>query len=57
MSENGEKVVEPPHEKFILVDLAEKHLGIAKLSLLNSLVNGLVLYLQSFFFNLSAPFL
>lgn len=48
MSENGAGVVESLHEKFIFADLAEKQLGTAKLSVLNSLVNGLALYLQSF---------
>lgn len=38
------------HKKFIFADLAEKQLGTAKLSVLNSLVNGLALYLQLFFF-------
>lgn len=49
MSENGGGVVEPLHKKFIFADLAEKQPGTAKLSVLNSLVNGLALYLQSFF--------
>lgn len=57
MCENGGGVVEPLHKKFIFADLAEKQPGTAKLSVLNSLVNGLALYLQSFFFNPSAPFL
>lgn len=41
------------HKKFIFADLAEKQLGTAKLSVLNSLVNGLALYLQLFFFFLT----
>lgn len=53
MSENSGGVVEPLHKKFIFADLAEKQPGTAKFSVLNSLVNGLALYLQScfFFFN------
>lgn len=58
LSENDGGVAEPLHKKFIFADLAEKQLGPVKLSVFNSLVNGLALYLQSFFFfNLSAPFL
>ena len=50
MSENDEGVLESLHKKFIFADLAEKQLGTAELSVLNSSVNGLALYLQSFFF-------
>lgn len=49
MSENGGGVVESLHKKFIFADLAEKQLGTAELSVLNSSVNGLALYLQSSF--------
>lgn len=50
LSENDGGVAEPLHKKFIFADLAEKQLGPVKLSVFNSLVNGLALYLQSFFF-------
>lgn len=47
MSENGGGVVEPVHKKFIFADLSEKQLDTTKLSVLDTLVNGLTLYLQS----------
>lgn len=50
MAENGGGVVESLQKKFIFADLSEKQPGTAKLSVFNSLVNGLALYLQSFFF-------
>lgn len=37
--------MESLHKKFILADLAEEQLGTAELSVLNSLVNELGLYL------------
>lgn len=56
MSENGAGIVESLHKKFIFADLAEKQLGTAKLSVLNSLVNGLALLSPVISFNPSALF-